>query len=190
MAEDTTYQRFYSASDVQIVISDSDSKELLTLDLATGIGFNESAPMEPIYGLSYSLPSFFVRKNSIVTGFIGIAYKYEAYLRKTINYVNGISESASTTKVSYEDSKITTYDQLQAAIEERSYGTNRASGASTLGAQSPFHITIIFSTGSVNDKFESITIGPCFLIGRSVMINSDGENPVSEGFSFIASQIL
>lgn len=188
---DEIYTRYYSASDVQVILSNMDSTEILTLDLATGIGFNENAPMQPIYSLGNQLPSFFVKRNSIVTGFIGLAYQYEAYLRRSIKYVNGIKENSSTNIVlPNEDGTINTFEQLQTAIALRNAAADTGRGSSSIGAQLPFKLTIIFSKNTVNDSFESITMGDCYLTGRSVMVNTDGENPLGEGFSFIASQLI
>lgn len=180
-----TYQRYYSASDVQVIISDTSSQRLLTLDLATGIGFNESAPLQPIYGLNNVMPSFFVRQNSIVTGFIGLAYQNEAYLKRAIQYVNGVESSAIRSIFSTE---ISTFDALKNAISARD-STEVDSGSSIIGAHYPFSITIILSADSIDGEFQSITLSDCFITGRSLAINSDGENPVSEGFSIICPSI-
>lgn len=180
-----TYQRYYSASDVQIIISDTSSQKLLTLDMATGIGFNESAPLQPIYGLNNVLPSFFVRQNSIVTGFLGLAYQHEAYLKRAIQYVNGIESSAVR---NIYDSEISTFDALKNAIAARD-STEVDSGSSIVGAYYPFSIMIVLSADSVDGEFQSITLSDCFITGRSLAINSDGENPVSEGFSIICPSI-
>ena len=181
-----TYARFYSASDVQLIISNTSDDSMLTLDLATGVGFNESAPSQPIYGLGAITPSFFVRGNSIVTGFLGIAYKYEAYLRKSILYVNGITEKPNTT---YLTDDLSTFDALKSAIRERDIEENSDNGSSILDASMPFNLTIVFSTDSIDGAFESLVIQDCRLTGRSLSISSDGENPVSEGFSFVAARI-
>lgn len=180
-----TYQRYYSASDVQVIISDTSSQRLLTLDLATGIGFNESAPLQPIYGLNNVMPSFFVRQNSIVTGFIGLAYQNEAYLKRAIQYVNGVESSAIR---SISSTEISTFDALKNAISARD-STEVDSGSSIIGAYYPFSITIILSADSIDGEFQSITLSDCFITGRSLAINSDGENPVSEGFSIICPSI-
>ena len=180
-----TYQRYYSASDVQIIISDTSSQKLLTLDMATGIGFNESAPLQPIYGLNNVLPSFFVRQNSIVTGFLGLAYKHEAYLKRAIQYVNGIDYSAVRNVY---NSEISTFDALKNAISARD-SAEVDSGSSIVGAYYPFSIMIVLSADSVDGEFQSITLSDCFITGRSLAINSDGENPVSEGFSIICPSI-
>lgn len=180
-----TYQRYYSASDVQLIISDTSSQRLLTLDLATGIGFNESAPLQPIYGLNNVMPSFFVRQNSIVTGFIGLAYQNEAYLKRAIQYVNGVESSAIR---SISSTEISTFDALKNAISARD-STEVDSGSSIIGAYYPFSITIILSADSIDGEFQSITLSDCFITGRSLAINSDGENPVSEGFSIICPSI-
>lgn len=180
-----TYQRYYSASDVQLVISDTSSQRLLTLDLATGIGFNESAPLQPIYGLNNVIPSFFVRQNSIVTGFLGLAYQNEAYLKRAIQYVNGVE--SSTTKSTY-NPEISTFDALKSAISARD-SVEVDSGSSIIGAYYPFSLTIILSTDSIDGEFQSITLSDCHITGRSLAINSDGENPVSEGFSIICPSI-
>ena len=180
-----TYQRYYSASDVQVIISDTSSQRLLTLDLATGIGFNESAPLQPIYGLNNVMPSFFVRQNSIVTGFIGLAYQNEAYLKRAIQYVNGVESSAIR---SISSTEISTFDALKNAISARD-STEVDSGSSIIGAYYSFSITIILSADSIDGEFQSITLSDCFITGRSLAINSDGENPVSEGFSIICPSI-
>jgi hypothetical protein len=180
-----TYQRYYSASDVQIIISDTSSQKLLTLDMATGIGFNESAPLQPIYGLNNVLPSFFVRQNSIVTGFLGLAYQNEAYLKRAIQYVNGVESSA--VRNTY-NSEISTFEALKNAITARD-SVEVASGSSIVGAYYPFSLTIILSADSIDGDFQSITLSDCFITGRSLAINSDGENPVSEGFSIICPSI-
>lgn len=180
-----TYQRYYSASDVQIIISDTSSQRLLTLDMATGIGFNESAPLQPIYGLNNVLPSFFVRQNSIVTGFLGLAYQHEAYLKRAIQYVNGLESSAVRNVY---NSEITSFDALKSAIAARD-STDVDSGSSIVGAYYPFSLMIVLSADSIDGEFQSITLSDCFITGRSLAINSDGENPVSEGFSIICPSI-
>jgi hypothetical protein len=182
----STYDRYYSASDTQLVISDISSERLLTLDLATGIGFNESAPLQPIYGLNNTTPSFFVRQNSIVTGFIGLAYKYESYLKKSIMHVNGLSPDTTLTKVSTE---ISDFDTLKKAIAERNLGELNDKSSSLTISQFPFNLTIIISTDNIDGEFESVTLNECYITGRSLAINVDGESALSEGFSIICPSI-
>ena len=131
------------------------------------------------------MPSFFVRQNSIVTGFIGLAYQNEAYLKRAIQYVNGVESSAIRSIFSTE---ISTFDALKNAISARD-STEVDSGSSIIGAHYPFSITIILSADSIDGEFQSITLSDCFITGRSLAINSDGENPVSEGFSIICPSI-
>ena len=181
-----TYERYYSATDTQVIISDIGSQRLLTLDLATGIGFNESAPLQPIYGLNNTVPSFFVRQNSIVTGFIGLAYKYEAYLKKAIMHVNGFTPNTDRTILSKE---ISDFDTLKKAIAERNSKELDDNSSSLTISQLLFNITIVFSTDTVDGEFESITLSECYITGRSIAINVDGESALSEGFSIICPLI-
>lgn len=181
-----TYQRFYSSSDVQVIISDVSSQSLLTIDLATGIGFNESAPLLPVYGLASIYPSFFVEQNSLVSGFIGLSFKYEDYLKQAILHVNGAGGSSTRiNKIGEED--ITDFDTLKAAISRRESDLETSSGINSY--QFPFNISIIVSADSIDGEFHSINISECYITGRSMSVSSDGENTLGEGFSFVAKAI-
>lgn len=179
-----TYQRFYSASDTQVVISNLDDTKMLTLDLATGVGFKESADVIPVYSLNNITPSFFVKGNSIVNGFIALAFKYEKYLKKSILHVNSIDQKIEPV------GKISTFDDIKRAIANKNNEKSLSQDSSMTTILSPFNMSIIMTTDNVDGKFESVKIFECYLTGRSLSTTSDGESPLSEGFTFIAKMIL
>ena len=179
-----TYERFYSASDTQVVISNIDNTKLLTLDLATGVGFKESADVIPVYSLNSITPSFFVKGNSIVSGFIAMAFKYEKYLKRSILHVNSIDQKIEPV------GKISTFDDIKRAITNKKISSSSSTDSSMTTILSPFNINIIMTTDNVDGAFESIQIFECYLTGRSFSTTSDGESPLSEGFTFIAKMIL
>lgn len=179
-----TYQRFYSSSDVQVVISNLGETKFLTLDLSTGVGFSESQNIIPVYTLNKTVPSFFVKGTSIVTGFIGLAFKYEQYLKKAIEYVNNIE----TTKDS-NSKEIKTFKDIELAIEERTK-TETFASASIAEIISPFNLSIIMTTDTVDSEYQAIKLYECYLGGRTFSTSIDGESTLSEGFSIIAKMII
>lgn len=185
MSSQSVYERYYSASDVQLLITNNDYSESLTIDLATGVGFNEVAPLTPIYGVGNQVPSFFVRGNSIVTGFIGISFLHEDYLNKAINYINGI---ANTRPGPFSEFK--TYDDILKELTYRDSLNVLNSSGSIISSQKPFNLTLIFSHNNINDEnYKSITIYNCRIVSRATNISVDGESTIAEGYSFIASFI-
>ena len=190
------YDMYFTGSDVTIDFVYGNSQ--VTIDKAVGIGFKHSISTMPVYGLGSSIPAFFSRGNSLVSGQLDLAFKTNKYISTGLNYLFGIDDSNKRdSRLSELKAKFSKSPKSMSTKEIEEYSSLNAEYAylntteSILSIPKLFDIHINISNANAlrDDELKTIIIKGVRFNEQSFTAHSADEGILVDRYSFIAKTI-
>ena len=182
------YTQYYSPADAFVYLS-KDGSNLLQLDKIAGIGINESLDSTPIYGLGDSEFGFISQGNVIANGFIDINVIHVDYLKKSIDYILGISndKNEDKKKITFASFKRMTASELsKLAYAENS---NISGKINSIGRDIDISILLNNSNPLRPDIIPSrINLTNIVITGSSLNIISEQDGQIINRYFFIGKR--
>lgn len=190
-----TYNTYYTASDVQVYLSNSDSSRYIKIDTLIGITYNVNQTSTPIFDLGSRTARFFSSGNTVCNGYIMFAFTDEEYIKGCIDFVTTINRKVKAMSGTYRSER---------------YGVGNMSNADfiqkSLAQINPTENGDIISIGAVNDLFDlkiylnnetlitssdtkMIVLKDCKLVSDAMEISSTGDSFLTQGYRIIFKDV-
>lgn len=188
------YDHYFTASDVNIFLTNPLNNKTLQVDKAMGIGWSHSLSSSPVYTIGNRDPAFFSQGNSVVQGSLDIAFKSVDYMRYAINYlkdVDAIKDRLAELSDKVDNDSITG-DEVGELLTLRESDKIQVYSPSIVNFNIPLNITISFDnsnyTSSVYETSD-ITLYGVKIQGQQMAIHTADEHILVDKYTFLAKNV-